>query len=52
MSRADDPYYPGPYPTKKSREEKITLADVAKIILGSIITIGGFYSLTIILFTL
>ena len=33
-------------------QEKITAADIAKVILGSIITIGGFYSLTVILFTL
>ena len=33
-------------------QEKITAADVAKVILGSIITIGGFYSLTVILFTI
>jgi len=36
----------------QEEQEKITLADVAKIILGGIITVAAFYSITVILFTL
>ena len=54
MSRKDDRYHIEYYGNSWDwkADEKITAADVAKIILGSIITIGGFYSLTVILFTL
>ena len=44
MSRKDDLFDP--------TDDRLTLQDCAKIILGGFIVLGGFWALTVILFTL